>query len=370
MTLPLLANPVVLLLLLWGASALVKRFLMGDVDSPVASGAIVMSGGIFVIAALGELDRADLVGQLVALELLVIWGYIALSYLRIGLRGELGPYVRRPANTFAVGTWVAGTAVLGRALEEVLESWRPLGIALWLIALALWVWYLRLLPAAFRAAADLSGGYRANGAILLCAVATQSIVVAGDGVLPGGLPDTVAGGLIVLGYLLYAAGLALISRRYLLQRGWTLADDWDDTNCNLHGAMSITGLAAVQSGAVPGGWIFATWVWVVAAFVVVEGLEAARVLARVRAYGLRGGLFTYYVSQWSRTFTFGMLYAFTLQLYNEGLASGSWASGLQAVIAGYGQYVVLAVLLVEAAIFLLDRIAPGGASPAKPTAGS
>lgn len=359
MSLALLANPVVLLLLLWGASALFRRYLMGGGDSPVASGGIVMAGGIFVIAALEELDRSELVARIIVLELLVIWGYIAFSYLRSALRGELGPYLRQSANTFAVGTWVAGTAVLARAMEEVIESWRPLEIAFWLVAVALLIWYLRLLPAAFRDAADLSGGYQANGAVLLSAVAAQSIVVSGAEVLPGGMPGWTATGIVVLGYLFYAAGFVLISRRYR-RTEWNLADNWDDTNCILHGAMSISGLAALQSGVVPDVVVIATWVWVVAMFVLVEGEETARAFFRVRAYGWGDGLFTYYVSQWSRNFTFGMFYAFTLQLYREGLALGSaWAEALQQAIVSYGQYAVLAVLLAESGLFLRAKVRGG-----------
>src|SRR3546814_9984150 len=57
--------------------------------------------------------------------------------------------------------------------------------------------------------------------------------------------------LVALGYVLYALGAALVLRRYLRQRGWRLAEDWENPNCILHGAMSITGLAAVMSGVVP-----------------------------------------------------------------------------------------------------------------------
>ena len=351
-------HPVVLLLLLWGASALVWRFLMRDGDPPVPSGAIVMAGGIFVIGALGRLGLPEWVGRLVALELLVVWGFLAFSYARLGLRGGLGESVGQPMSAFGVGTWVAGSAVLGRALLEVLPGWRPVGLALWIVAVAVWLWYVRLLPAAFRAAADSSEGYRANGAILLSAVATQSLVVAGSALVPGGIPRPVAAALIILGYLLYAAGILLISRRYLLRSDWTLADDWGNTNCIIHGAMSITGLAVVVSGALPPSWAVVTWVWVVATFVGVEALEAVRAFVRVRAYGWRDGLLVYAPTQWSRNFTYGMFYAFTLQL-NAKPAPDSWATGLEEAILGYGQYVVLAALLIELGIFLYDRIGTG-----------
>ncbi len=362
-----LTHPVVPLLLLWGASALVRRTLMGDGDSPVPSGGIVMAGGIFVIGALGQLHLPNLVGHLAVLELLVVWGYLSLSYARILFRGELGESIRQPMSAFGVGTWVAGSAVLGRALLEVLPGWRPVGLALWIVAVLLWLWYLRLLLAAFRAALDPSGGYRADGAILLSAVATQSLVVSGEALVPGGIPQPVSAALIVLGYLFYAAGIILILRRYLFRSDWTLADDWGNVNCILHGAMSITGLAVVVSGALPAGLAVLTWAWVVTAFVGVEALEVARAVARVRAYGWRDGIFVYAPTQWSRNFTYGMFYAFTLQLNRSPAAPDSWATGPQEAILGYGHYVVLAALLVEIGIFFYDRI--GTRLPGPETAG-
>lgn len=144
-------------------------------------------------------------------------------------------------------------------------------------------------------------------------------------------------------------------RRYLLHRQWNLDEHWDDTNCILHGAMSITGLAIVTSDAAPEGWAVATWLWVVVVLVLVEGIEAARLVSRVRSYGLRDGVFNYYVSQWARIFTFGMFYAFSLQLYRESIAP-AWASEVLRMIVVYGHYVVLAALLAQTALFLLDRV--------------
>ena len=353
----LLTSPILLLVVLWGASALARRYLIGGGESPVPSGGIVMAGGIFVIAALGELPLPGLLARLVVLELLVVWGYLAYSYVRAALAGDLAGSVRRPADAFAVGTWVAGSAVLGRALVQELPGWQPVALALWIVAAALWLWYLSLLPAAFRDAADPSEGYRATGAVLLPVVGTQSLVVAGGALLPGGMPGILAAGLILLGYLLYAGGLFLVARRYG-RPGWSLADDWDNANCILHGAMSITGLAVVLSGALPGALAVYTWLWVLAVFVLVEALEVLRAVSRTRAYGWGEGVLAYLPTQWSRNFTFGMFYAFSLQLQMSAIRV-PLADGLLRAIVAYGQYVVLAFLLAEVAVFLVNRARSG-----------
>jgi hypothetical protein len=89
---------------------------------------------------------------------------------------------------------------------------------------------------------------------------------------------------------------------------------------------------------------------------VVEVLEVVRAFIRVRSYGWQEGLSVYSPTQWSRNFTYGMFYAFTLQFQRSPAAPDSWATGLQEAILGYGHYVVLALLLAEIALFFYDRI--------------
>jgi hypothetical protein len=71
-------------------------------------------------------------------------------------------------------------------------------------------------------------------------------------------------------------------------------------------------------------------------------------------------VFSYTASQWARNFTFGMFYAFTLRLHNSlGLAGGGgseWLVAVQSFIVGYGQYVVLLLLLVELALYAARNI--------------
>ena len=151
----------------------------------------------------------------------------------------------------------------------------------------------------------------------------------------------------------YAIGLGLILRRYVGGETWRLADDWDNTNCILHGALSISGLAAVVSDHFSAQALLVFWLIVVAAFVIVEAIEVLRLFVRVNALGWRRGLFVYDVSQWARNFTFGMFYAFTLAFAERvpSLASQS-VEALRRTILSSGQYVVLFLLLAETAMML------------------
>src|SRR5690606_3608447 len=130
-----------------------------------------------------------------------------------------------------------------------------------------------------------------------------------------------------------------------------------NTNCMLHGAMSITGLALVVSGAVPLEATLALWIYVLGVFVTVEAIEIVRLIARIRAYGLRRGALTYRVTQWSRNFTFGMFVAFTLALIMHGGAAEAAAlAAVQRAVVAYGPYVVVALLIVEIAVYLDGRV--------------
>jgi hypothetical protein len=136
-----------------------------------------------------------------------------------------------------------------------------------------------------------------------------------------------------------------------------LADDWDNTNCIIHGAMAITGNAAVRSGVLPTGLVIGIWVWTAVMFVLVEGIEIGRLVVRVREYGWGRGIFSYNVSQWARNFTFGMFYIFTLLLQSHlgsaPEAGAPWLVAIQNGIMAGGQYVVLFFLAVEVGIFLV-----------------
>ena len=359
----ILASPFVQLLLLAAGSAAGRHFLLRGGESATASGAIAMAIGIFVLGALQRLPvPVATLTQILTLEGLIVWAYIAASYIRSYFRGTFHNHTDDPVGCFAVGTWVAGTAVLARLVAIVLPAWRPLVLALAALTLLVWLWYLVLIIRRYRIILHSPSRLRTTGRILLATVSTQSLVLLIEQLLPGQVPVQVAAGLIGLGYGFYGLGFVLIVQRYLRQPHWRLADDWDNTNCILHGAMSITALAALESRALPDPLIIASWLWAATLFVIVEVIEIARLRARVRAYGWRDALATYQVSQWARNFTFGMFYAVTVRLsVLLGGAAGLGNAGLSVLQAGIiagGQYLVLILLLIEISLFMSQNAGP------------
>jgi hypothetical protein len=156
---------------------------------------------------------------------------------------------------------------------------------------------------------------------------------------------------LALGVACYVVGVILVVGR--IGPGWRLERDWDNTNCILHGALSITGLAVVVGDVLPGGGLLALWIAVVIVFAAVELVELVRLGLRVHALGWRGAVLVYDPSQWARNFTVGMFYAFTAAFAERcgiGAAHPRWDALREAVLT-VGPYVVLALLLIELALF-------------------
>jgi hypothetical protein len=228
---------------------------------------------------------------------------------------------------------------------------RWLAEALFAATVGLWLWFApRAVLNLLRIARLPAGEARPNGVILLTTVATQAVAFPAVRLFPDAVPvREIAYALLALGLACYLAGAVLIFRRYLAGPRWRLATDWENTNCILHGALSISGFAAVVSGAVGTGLLAAYWAMTLVVFVVVETIELGRLVTRVRAYGWREGVLVYDVSQWARNFTFGMFYAFTVALAGSGGSTESFGmlASVADAILRYGQYAVLLLLLAE-----------------------
>ena len=332
-----------------------KRLLDRLAGAPTASGGIVMAIGIAAIAALphGQPFDASL-QEAVGLFLLAAWAVLAVAFAAALREGGLARHLRPPVGRFAVGTWVAATAVVCRLVTLRFPGWPWLSAAFGEIALLIWLCFLPAMLTGFRAIAASPARLQANGVVLLSAVSTQSLAIVLLSLFgEGSIRSAALLALIVLGYAFYVLAAALVVARYLHDPGWRLTEDWNNSNCILHGAMSISGLAALLSGVFPSVVPLLTWIYAALVFLIVEAIEVARLWQRLRAYGLRRGLLVYDVSQWSRNFTFGMFYAFTLA-FAERLQAPVPVRAVQTAVLLYGRYVVLVLLVLEIALFVLS----------------
>ncbi len=343
----------------------IRWYFFRNLSSPTGSGAIVMAIGIFIngaIASFPFLHQEYARPLSIVLFLLLI--FIAASYVIDLIQGvAFEKHFAQPIGRFAVGTWIAGISVCGVALSQRLPEWKPLVQVMVIGAIGLWLFYLFYIVRSFLhfLARDPGSSHKVHGVLLLSTVSTQSLVIAWKAAFGASAAYLlVAPWFISLGIFFYGISFFLIVRRYASD--WASIDldkDWFNTNCIVHGAMSITGLASVVSGAVPTKLTLLIWLWVISWFIIIEFIEVLRALERSKRYGWAKGLLVYDPTQWSRNFTFGMLYAFNMQYdLSQSVAADSLLLFLHRALLDFFGWIVLGFLLVEVFVFLRDRLSP------------
>lgn len=329
--------------------------------SPTGAGGIVMGIGIFADFSLPQLPfHSPILARLITLELFVIWLFLAASYCAAAVNGHFRMHIGHPLRRFAIGTWVAGTAVLAVLAARTMPEARPLEKLLTLIAVAVYLPYVGVFVHGYYKLLRRPFKQNANGAVLLATVSTQSIVIALATNFSAEFPDYIGIKVIAFDMIFLFSGLVLIALHYHAKNSRLLAVEWQNANCIVHGAVSITGLALVLISNFDGKMLLGVWEATLVLLVVVELLELVRLVERFRQRGFRRAMLVYDTSQWTRNFTFGMFYAFSFTLYHHlviaPLANGSVAYPALQAIVNWGQYAVLAALLAEIGLFLRARL--------------
>ena len=359
-------------MLLAGLFFLIRLLFMKKIPSPTGSGAIVMGIGIFINGALVHfsLISKEFAGPLTLILFLLLL-FIAGSYIMDMMKGRIFKmHFANPLGSFAVGTWIAGTSVCGIALCQRLPEWKLLVQILVIGNISLWFYFVYRAAGNFFQFFTSESWQKVHGVLLLSTVSTQSLVIVWKAAFGSSVFYRLAAPwMILLGVFFYLISFYLIVRRYVSEvKRIDLDKGWFNTNCIIHGAMSITGLASAVCGVVSANLILLIWLWVISWFVIVEIIEIVRAVKRIRLYGFADALLVYDPTQWSRNFTFGMMYAFTLNFdLAKSVAADSFLQSLHDEILHYFAWVVLVLLLAEIFVFFRDRLTPvTSTSEAKP----
>lgn len=327
-------------------------------EAETASAASVMAFGIFINGALNKFPTFQFLGEIFVYFLIFIWFTVILSYFKSALKKELViKHFYNSSQTFLIGTWVAATAVTGTAIVLWLPQLIELSIIMGIIALMLWLFYIKKVLKSLKRVWSKRDFQNIHGSILLPTVSTQSLVVIFSTVFGDQISKDVYLIFIVTGILFYVTGILYIFKRYMNLKTFDVTVDWPNTNCIIHGAMSITGLASVCSNALSPNLIMLIWFWVLGWFVIVESIELYRAKVRIQKMGCKKGIGTYPVSQWSRNFTFGMMYAFTL---NYDISQVTWLNPdllitIKTYIIDYSSWIILIALLYESILFIMEK---------------
>jgi hypothetical protein len=283
-----------------------------------ASGAIIMALGIFLYAAIDAFTwNNDITGKILTVALFVLAAFIYKSlFKQLLIKQFFFAFIRNPVHSFVIGSWVAGISVLSNVIVKYFPDMSVGVQVIMLMNTLLWLCFLVNCFYHFNEIMKRPTAHSTHGVVLLSTVATQSLVIYWVKVFPS-LPEGLLIAVMSLGIFFYLIGMTLIVLRYARGNPWTMIDDWTSTNCIIHGALSITGMAIVSSQLMSGMFIMIFWLIVFILLISVELMEMVRAVKRIQELGWKKGIFSYHISQWSRNFTFGMFYAFTITMHEN-----------------------------------------------------
>ncbi|MFC0016043.1 MULTISPECIES: hypothetical protein [Allobacillus] len=281
------------------------------------AGAPIMATGIVIVSVFNHVIQNDWIELtlfiffLVSLLLLVFY---LINETKEGLFYER--HLENPITSFGIGTWIASIS-LGNVLISVYE---PNAITIVFYSLnigLLWTGYITWTIRNYSIILQHFNEYidKFQGGLLLSTVATQSVVISGYFVFGDQFPVPLARKLIWFGLLLYIMNLILITNRYVKLLFTEIIDRWTNSNCIIHGALSITGVAISFAYPEISSLHFVVWGLVLLLFILVEWIELLRAFSRYRKYGWNEGFMVYSPTQWSRIFTFAMFLYFTERIF-------------------------------------------------------
>ncbi|RBW68175.1 hypothetical protein [Bacillus taeanensis] len=351
---------VMVCMLLFGVLFVMKLPLFRGNRVDASYGALIMAVGIFFIGATTRFSFSmELPAYVVDFLLVMTWALLVAAFMQAAFKGVFRRrYLTHPVQSFAVGTWVAGTSILCLVLVKQFPVYKEVISLISLLNGGLWLFYFILCLKCYKVIIESKYYERIHGVLFLSTVSKQSLVILYSTLFENQILQAVSRGMLYLGIIFYVLNFFLMIKRYCFFRGWSVSEDWKNTNCIVHGAMSITGIASIMSGVFSTHVIFFIWVWVIVWFVIIEGIEVWRLVTRLKNYSLQKAAGTYHVSQWARNFTFGTFYVFTLNIDLSKTVYGPEPLFLfiqQLVIEG-GLAVLVCLLVIESSLFFKDTL--------------
>lgn len=319
-------------------------------------GAMVMAIGIFLIGVAPQFDIPFVIpAYLIDFSLFATWLFLIASFMGAAFKGVFRKrYLTHPVQSFAVGTWVAATSILCLVLYHQYPFFKNIIFIVALLNTGLWAFYFLLCIKSYKVIFSAKYYERIHGVVFLSTVSTQSLIIVFNTLFDHPLLPYISLVAIFIGLTLYFINFALMIIRFKSFQQHQLLDGWKNTNCIIHGAMSITGMASITSGTIPANIIFLMWIWAAALFVIIEGIELWRLAARLNKYTFNEAIGRYHVSQWARNFTFGTFYVFTLTIDLSGYHSALLS--IQHIVIESGVPVLISLLLIETFLFFKDAL--------------
>lgn len=346
---------VYLLILIFLIVCIILFFTFKKIYIRTSTMAIVMTIGIVtqgvLLNYLGTQFFQHIFGKILSVINLSLWFAFILSLFIASLDGKFKDiHYSNRINRFGIGTWIAGTSISGILFYKQFFQWGFISVIIALINIVLWIIYIWVSVKTFIEISRTKSYRNVHGILLLTTVSTQSIVLLINTVFKE-LPAFFNLSLLIIGFCFYLVCVFFILYRYL-KNSWSIEMDWNNTNCILHGALSISGIACIVTGIISIDIIRLIWRAAFIIFITVETIEIYRLFKRIKNFGFKNGIFIYDVTQWSRVFTFAMFYTFTSLIHTH-LFIGSFVID---TILNVGVWVVMLLLMFELMLSFSDGI--------------
>jgi hypothetical protein len=346
---------VYLLILIFLIVCIILFFTFKKIYIRTSTMAIVMAIGIVTQGVLlnyfGVQFFQHIFGKILCIINLSLWFAFIFSFFIASLDGKFKDiHYSNVINRFGIGTWVAGTSISGILFYKQFFHWGFISEIIAFINIGLWIIYIGISVKTFIEIFRTKSYQNVHGILLLTTVSTQSIVLLLNTVFIE-FPDIFNLSLLIIGFCFYLVCVFFILSRYI-NHSWSIEMDWNNTNCILHGALSISGIACLVTGIISIDIIRLIWRAALIIFIAVEAVELYRLFRRIKYYGFREAILIYDVTQWSRVFTFAMFYTFT-SLFHTHLFIGSFVID---TILKVGVWVVIILLIIELMLSLRDAI--------------
>ncbi|WNB92135.1 hypothetical protein [Bacillus sp. NEB1478] len=320
-----------------------------------SSMAAVMSLGIMIQGVLlnyfGKPFFLSVFGKLLSIINLALWLAFILSFFMVYAGGKFKElHYSDRINRFGIGTWIAGTSISTILIYKQFNHLSFIPQIITYVDIGMWVVYMCFCLYTFIEIFRTKLFSKVHGILLLTTVSTQSIVLVSNTVFDT-FPSQLNILFLIIGFCFYFIGILFILYRYC-KNSWSIEFDWNNTNCILHGALSISGIACIITDLVNDNIIECLWLSALIIFLFVESIEIYRLIKRIQKYGLKRGLFIYDVTQWARIFTFAMFYTFTssIKTHLEVIVF------LKKEIVHFGIWFVISLLFIELLLCLSFNI--------------
>lgn len=192
-----------------------------------ANGALIMATGIFFIGVTRRFTNFSQIPiYTVDIALIITWLLLFFSFIKTVFKGTFRRrYITHPVQSFAIGTWGAGTSILCLLFFKQFPEYKAIFMMISLLNGVLWLFYLFVCIQCYYVIIKSKYYDKVHGVLFLSTVSTQSLVIVYGQLFDNHIFFIITKLLIYIGILLYIINFSFILKRYTFYK-WNISDHW------------------------------------------------------------------------------------------------------------------------------------------------